>query len=292
MENAAFLHNLIENQEEMSKLTTAASRLGTEQSSALWCLGIMMVATTPAVALAAQDRAQDNPLDAALVALCSSDADLARSAAYFLTCYMYKEGIRVQDVQAISRMVDAVTTRWLEVPSVREHLCCLIQKIGNLQQSEVPLHAAMQLFAAVTDTKQMRLLFGVIGELAAAGTRAAGVAESKALPFLRAVHERLQLTVSDVLRKELCWMLGNLACDGLWAEWMVEAGVQRALVYMDSARVNAENVGALVNLVSEVKRLSNKEILRSDIMLTYVLMAHTGRFAQEAARAITLLTPS
>ena len=87
-------------------------------------------------------------------------------------------------------------------------------------------------------------------------------------------------------------MLGNLACDGLWAEWMVTLGIHRSLVYMDYARVNAENVGALVNLVSEVKHLSNKEILRSDIMLTYVMMAHTGRFAQEAARAIALLTPS
>ena len=84
-------------------------------------------------------------------------------------------------------------------------------------------------------------------------------------------------------------MLSNLACDGLWAEWMVDVRIHRSLVYMDSARVNAENVGALVNLVELVKRPSNREILRSDIMLTFVLMAHKGRFVQEAAIALTAL---
>ncbi len=284
--NAAFLQEFITNQLEMSSLETAASRVGPAQSSALWCFAIMMVSDAESVRNAAFDRARDNPLDAALVALCSSDAELVKSAAYFLTCYMHKEGIRPQDIHTISRMVDSVTMRWLEMPVMREHLCSLIQQIGKIQVEEVPLHAAMQLCTVVTDTKQIRLLIGVIGELAMTGTRAAGVAESKAIPFLTAVHERLQFTVSDALRKELCWMLGNLACDGLWAEWIVSLGIQRALIYMDSERVNAENVGTLVNLVSEVKRRSNKEILRSDIMLSYVLMAHKGRFAQEAAIAL------
>jgi hypothetical protein len=291
-EKAGFLQELIENQLEMSSLETAASRAGIAQSSALWALGIMMLSDAESVRNAAFDRARDNPLDAALVAICSPNVDLAKSAAYFLTGFIGNKTVQAQDIQTISRMVDAVAARWSDVPSVREHLCCLIQKIGNVQQSEVPLHAAMQLFAAVTDSKQMRGIVAAIGELSVAGTRAAGVAESKAIPFLMAVQERMQFTVSDVLRKDLCWMLGNLACDGLWAEWMVSLGIHRSLVYMDSARVNAENVGALVNLVSEVKHLSNKEILRSDIMLTYVMMAHTGRFAQEAARAIALLTPS
>lgn len=287
--NAAFLQELIASQEEMSKLETAASRLGPEQASALWCLGIMMVASTPSVREAALSRAEDNPFDAALVAICSADAELARSATYFLRCYLHKEDIRFQDLQAISRMVDAVTIRWLEKPSMREYLCDLIQQISNVQREEVPLHAAMKLFSVVTDIKQMHVMIGAIGELAAAGSRAAGVAESKALPFLHAVHERLQFTVSDVLRKELCWMLSNLACDGLWAEWMVDVGIHRSLIYMDSARVNAENVGALINLIELVKRPSNKDILRSDIMLTFVLMAHKGRFVQEAMIALTAL---
>ena len=287
--NAAFLQELVASQEAMMKLETAASRLGTDQAAALWCLGIMLVASTPAVREAALSRAEDNPFDAALVAICSPDADLARSAAYFLQCYLHKEGIRIQDLQAISRMVDAVTVRWLDNPVMRENLCDLIHQISKVQRDEVPLHAAMKLFSAVTDIKQLHVLISAIGELAAAGSRAAGVAESKALPFLRAVHERLQFTVSDVLRKEICWMLSNLACDGLWAEWMVDVGIHRSLIYMDSARVNAENVGALVNLVELVKRPSNREILRSDIMLTFVLMAHKGRFVQEAVIALTAL---
>ena len=288
-EKAGFLQDLIENQLEMSSLETAASRIGPSQSSALWALAIMMVSDTESVRNVAFDRARDNPLDAALVAICGPAVDLAKSAAYFLTGFIAYKGVRAQDIQTISRMVDAVAARWSEVPVMREYLCSLIQQIGKVHVEEVPLHAAMKLFTVVTDSKQLRLLIGAIGELSITGTRAAGVAESKAVPFLTAVHERLQFTVSDVLRKELCWMLSNLACDGIWAEWMIELELQRALIYMDSARVNAENVGALVNLVSEVKRLSNKEILRSDIMLTYVLMAHTGRFAQEAAIALTQL---
>jgi hypothetical protein len=288
-EKAGFLQELIENQLEMSSLETAASRAGIAQSSALWAIGIMMVSDTESVRDAAFDRARDNPLDAALVAICGYSVDLAKSAAYFLTGFIAHKAVRPQDVQTISRMVDAVIARWLEVSVMREYLCSLIQQISTVQREEVPLHAAMKLFTAVTDTKQMHILIRAIGELAMAGTRAAGVAESKALPFLRSVHERLQFTVADELRKEICWMLSNLACDGPWAEWMVDVGIHRSLVYMDSARVNAENVGALVNLVDFVKRPSNKEVLRSDIMLTFVLMAHKGRFVQEAMIALTAL---
>lgn len=286
-EKAGFLQELIENQLEMSSLETAASRAGIAQSSALWALGIMMVSDVESVRDAAFDRARDNPLDAALVAICGPTVDLAKSAAYFLTGFIVHKAVKEPDVQAIGRMVDAVSGRWLETRPVREQLIDLVHTFSQKYPVHIPLHAAMQLFCHAETPTQLNRMAIAVGEVSVKSSRAAGVAESRANPFLAAVEKQLRLCDSVTTRKNICWMLSNLACDTPWADWIVDADIHRALIYVDPATVADENIMALSNIVDGVKSQVNMETLQGTLMLRYVLYAHTGgRFTEAAAGAL------
>jgi hypothetical protein len=284
--NAGFLYELITNNEEMSALAVAASRRSEDevQSAALWALGIMMVADSTAIRQAAYEVARDNPLAAACEALAGDNVDLATSAAYFM-CGFVRHGT-IEELTSMATALRLHAGRWLDKKAVFEHLRDVMYRFGMEKPQVAPLSVALAVFnAAPHECLQM---VKAINNIAAETSQAAVTQRIEAMVFLEKAADRLRYTRHPLYVKELCWAVSNLACDGLWADWIHESPMYRALLYMQPEHSKQENLMALANVVISAS-LEAQLRMRDDRLLRAVLQSYRGRPNLEIAQATALL---
>jgi hypothetical protein len=286
--NAGFLYGLITNDEEMSALAVAASRQSEDelQSAALWALGIMMVADSAAIRQAAYEVARDNPLAAACEVLGSDNADLAASAAYFMAGF-----VRHGSVEELTSMANGLRLHaglWCDKKAVFEHLRDAMYRFGMEKPVCAPLSVALALFNAAPHESDCLYMAKAINNIAAKTSQAALTQRIEAMVFLEKAADRLRYTRHSLYAKELCWAVSNLACDGLWSDWIHESPMYRALLYMQPEHSKQENLMALANVVISAS-FEAQVRMRDDRLLRAVLQSYRGRPNLEIAQATALL---
>jgi len=289
--NAGFLYELITNNEEMSALAVAASRHShleedELQSAALWALGIMMVADSAATRQAAYEVARDNPLAAACEALAGDNADLASSAAYFMAGFV-RHGTS-EELTSMANGLRLYAGRWCDKKAVFEHLRDAMYRFGMEKPTQAPLPVALALFNAAPYESDCLLLAKAIGNIAANTSQAVVTQKVEAMVFLEKAADRLRFTRTPLFAKELCWAVSNLACDGLWADWIHESPMYRALLYSYPDHSKQENLIALANVVISAS-LEAQLQMRNDRLLRSILQSYRGRPNLEVAQAVALL---
>jgi hypothetical protein len=286
--NAGFLYELITNNEEMSSLAVAASRHSDEQlqSAALWALGIMMVADSATIQQAAYDVARDNPLSAACAALAGDNGELASSAVYFMAGFV-RHGTP-EEMTSMGTALRLYAGRWLDKKAVFEHLRDAMYRFGMEKPLAAPLPVALALFVAAPHESDCLLLARAISNIAADTSQAVVTQKVEALAFLGKAAGLLRNSRSVVFAKDLCWAVSNLACDGLWADWIHESPMYRALLYTMPEQSKQENLIALANVVTSAS-LEAQLLMRADQLLQAVLQSYRGRPNLAIAQAVRLL---
>lgn len=286
--NAGFLYDLITNDEEMSALAVAASRQSEPslQSAALWALGILMVADSRAIRAAAYDVARDNPLAAACEALAGDNVDLATSAAYFMGGFV-RHGTD-GELTSMSTGLRQHANRWLDKKAVFEMLQDVMYRFGMEKPKCAPLSVAFAVYNAAPH--ECMLMAKAIGNIAAETSQAVTTQRIEAMLFLEKAADRLRYARHSLYAKELCWAVSNLACDGLWADWIHESPMYRALLYMHPEHTQQENLLALANVVVSAS-LEVQLQMRDDALLRAVLQTYKGRNQRDIDHVLALLTP-
>ncbi len=287
--NAGFLYGLITNDEEMSALAVAASchsEEGELQSAALWALGIMMVADSAVIQQAAYDVARDNPLSAACAALAGDNADLAASAAYFMAGFVSHSS--PEELVSMGTALRAYAGRWGDKKAVFEHLREAMYRFGMEKPVQAPLPVALALFVAAPHESDCCRLAMAIGNIAAETSQATVTQRVEAMAFLEKAAAMLHNSRGGVFAKELCWAVSNLACDGLWADWIHESPLYRALLYTMPETAKNENLMALANMVVSAS-LDSQLLMRADRLLIAALQSYRGRPNLDVAKAVRLL---
>jgi hypothetical protein len=243
------------------------------------------VADSATIQQAAYDVARDNPLSAACAALAGDNAELASSAAYFMAGFV-RHGTP-EEMASMGTALRLYAGRWLDKKAVFEHLRDAVYRFGMEKPLAAPLPVALALFVAAPHESDCLLLARAISNIAADTSQAVVTQKVEALAFLEKAAGLLRNSRSVVFAKDLCWAVSNLACDGLWADWIHESPVYRALLYMMPEQSKQENLIALANVVTSAS-LEAQLLMRADQLLQAVLQSYRGRVSA-IAQAVRLL---